>query len=50
MTAVSGGWVQGRPRLKVACGAKVAFGNEGITLEAAQRYERVKSPGAYVYD
>ena len=31
-------------------GAKVAFGNGGMTLEAANRYERVKSPGAYVYD
>ena len=29
-------------------GVKVAFGNRGMTVEAARQSERVESPGTYV--
>ena len=32
---VSGGWVRGRPRLSWMDGVKVAFGDRGMTVEAA---------------
>ena len=34
---VSGGWVQGRPRLGWMDGVKVALGNGGMTVEAARQ-------------
>ena len=51
MAEVSGGWVRGRRRLFWMDGVKVAFGNRGVTVEAARqcaRSERVESPGTYV--
>ena len=52
MAEVSGGRVRGRPRLGWMDGVKVALGNRGITVEAAQqgRPERVKSPGTHVIE
>ena len=35
MAEVSGGWVRGKPRLGWMDGVKVAFGNRGMTVEAA---------------
>ena len=35
MAEVSGGWVQGRPRLGGMDDVKVALGNRGVTEEAA---------------
>ena len=40
MADVSGGQVRGRPRLGWIDGVKVALGNRGITVEAAQQCER----------
>ena len=37
MAEVSGGWVRGRLRLGWMDGVKVALGNRGMTVEAAQR-------------
>ena len=37
MAEVSVGWVRGRSRSDLMDGAKVAFGNRGMTLEAAQQ-------------
>ena len=37
MAEVSGGRVQGRPRLGCMDGVKVALGNRGMTLEAARK-------------
>ena len=37
MAAVRGGWVQGRQRLGWMDGVKVAFGNRGMTAEAARQ-------------
>ena len=37
MADVSEGWVQGRPRLGRMDGVKVALGNRGMTVEAAQQ-------------
>ena len=37
MAEVSGGRVQGRPRLGWMDGVKVALGNRGMTVEAAVR-------------
>ena len=37
MAEVSGGRVQGRPRLCWIDGVKVAIGNRGMTVEAAQQ-------------
>ena len=37
MALVSGGWVQGRPRLGWMDGVKVALGNRGMMVEAAQQ-------------
>ena len=50
MAEVSGGQVRWRPRLSWMDGVKVALGNRGMIVEAAQqwRLERVESPGAYV--
>ena len=40
MAEVSGGRVRGRPRLGWMDGAKVALGNRGKTVEAAQQYAK----------
>ena len=48
MVEVSGGPVRGRRRLGWMDGAKVAFGNRRITVEAARKIEGVESPGANV--
>ena len=51
MAELSGGQVRGRPRLGWMDGVKVAFGNRGITVEAAcqcAKDRRVDSPGTYV--
>ena len=49
MAEVSGWRVQGKPRLRLMDGVKVALGNRGMTVEAARkRSERVESPGTYV--
>ena len=37
MTEVSGGHVRGRPRLGWMDGVKMAFGNRGMTVEAARQ-------------
>ena len=37
MAEVSGGRVRGRPRLGWMDGVKVAFGNRGLTVEAARQ-------------
>ena len=37
MAEVSGGWVRGRLRLVWMDGVKVALGNRGMTVEAAQQ-------------
>ena len=37
MAEVSGGRVRGRPRLGLTDGVKVALGNRGMTVEAAQQ-------------
>ena len=37
MGKVSGGWVQGRPRLGWMDSVNVAFGNIGMTVEAARQ-------------
>ena len=37
---VSGGWIRGRPRLGWMDGVKVALGNRGMTVEAAQQCEK----------
>ena len=37
MAEVSGGQERGRPRLGWMDGVKVAFGNRGMTVEAAER-------------
>ena len=37
MAEVSGGRVRGRPRLGCMDGVKVAFGNRGMTVEAARQ-------------
>ena len=37
MAEVSGGRVRGRPRLGWMDGVKVAFGNRGMTVEAARK-------------
>ena len=37
MAEVSGGLVRGRPRLGWMDGVKVAFGNRGMTVEAARQ-------------
>ena len=37
MAEVSGGWVRGRLRLGWMDGVKVALGNRGMTVEAAQQ-------------
>ena len=37
MAEVSGGWIRGRPRLGWMDGVKVAFGNRGMTVEAAHQ-------------
>ena len=37
MAKVSGGWVRGRPRLGWMDYVKVALGNRGMTVEAAQQ-------------
>ena len=37
MAKVSGGWVRGRLRLGWMDGVKVALGNRGMTVEAAQQ-------------
>ena len=37
MAEVSGGRVRGRPRLGSMDGVKVAFGNSGMTVEAARQ-------------
>ena len=41
MAEVSGGWVRGRPRLGWMDGVKVALGNRGMTVEAAQQCAKV---------
>ena len=49
MAEVSGGWVLGRPRLGWMDGVKMAYGNRGMTAEAAQqRLKSVENPGTYV--
>ena len=51
MTEVSGGRVRGRPTLGWMDGVKVAFGNRGMTVEAARQCRKigkVESPGTYV--
>ena len=37
MAEVSGGWVEGRPRLGWMNGVKVVLGNRGMMLEAARQ-------------
>ena len=37
MAEVSGGWVRGRPRLDWMDGVKVAWGNRGMTVQAARQ-------------
>ena len=37
LVEVSGGWVQGRPRLCWMDGVKVALDNRGMTVEAEQQ-------------
>ena len=49
MAAVSGGWVQGRPRLGWMDGVKVQQRNDGGSCATMRkRPESVKSPGTYV--
>ena len=54
MADVSGGWVQGRPRLSSMDNVKVAFGSGGVMVLAALtmcvQQEGVESLGAYVDD
>ena len=40
MAEVSGGRVQGRPRLGWMDGVKVALGNRGMTVDAARQYAK----------
>ena len=40
MAQISGGRVQGRPRLGSMAGLKVAFGNKVMTVEAARQCEK----------
>ena len=40
MAEVSGGRVQGRPRLGWMDGVKVALGNRGMTVEAARQWAK----------
>ena len=40
MAEVSGGRVQGRPRLGWMDGVKVTLGNRGMTVEAARQYAK----------
>ena len=50
MAEVSGGWVQGRPRLGWMDGVKVALGNRGMTVEAARQCAKDrKAWGALVH-
>ena len=37
MAEVSGGWVQGRPRLEFMDGVQVALGSRGMMVEAARQ-------------
>ena len=52
MAEVTGGLVRGRPRFGRMEGVKLALGNGGVTVEAAQRYgkgiRKSGEPGAYV--
>ena len=48
MAEVSGGRVRGRLRLGWMDGVKVALGNRGMTVEAAEGPKSVESPGTYV--
>ena len=49
MAEVSGARIRRRPSLSWMDGVKMAYGNRGMTAEAAQqRLERVESPGTYV--
>ena len=44
MAEVSGGRVRGRPRLGWMDGVKVAFGNRGMTVEAARKTGKSGEP------
>ena len=44
MAELSGGWVQGRPRLGWMDGVKVALGNRGMTMEAKQKIRKSGEP------
>ena len=44
MAEVSGGRVQGRPRLRWIDGVKVALGNGGMTVEAARKIGKSGEP------
>ena len=44
MAEVSGSRVRGRPRLGWMDGVKVALGNRGITVEAAQKIGKSEQP------
>ena len=44
MAEVSGGRVRGRPRLGLMDGVKVALGNRGMTVEAAQKIGKSGEP------
>ena len=51
MAEVCGGRVRGRPRLRWIDSVKVALGNRGMMVEAAQQWakdRRVESPGTYI--
>ena len=43
MAEVSRGWVGGRPRLGWMDGVKVALGNRGMMVEAAQQWKEWKA-------